>query len=175
MVGIKPPSLQLPIPYSPFVVPERKGLFSEGYKFSITLSNHACIIFETKQALFLAFTWEIKAYFYIFRKSLWNLDLPTKCKTPCSILSSTSIHFHVHTVGTLPLGKHVARSSWWRVAHIISRTIIIRIPLKICMVQLSYPDHLKERQTTFQLLLSKEEQTPLAERRHADSLHNTSG
>ena len=56
MVGIKPPSLQLPIPYSPFVVPERKGLFPEGYKFSITLSNHACIIFETKQALFLAFT-----------------------------------------------------------------------------------------------------------------------
>ena len=52
MVGIKPPSLQLPIPYSPFVVPERKGLFPEGYKFSITLSNHACIIFETKQALF---------------------------------------------------------------------------------------------------------------------------
>ena len=49
MVGIKPPSLQLPIPYSPFVVPERKGLFPEGYKFSITLSNHACIIFETKQ------------------------------------------------------------------------------------------------------------------------------
>ena len=53
--------------------------------------------------------------------------------------------------------------------------IIIRIPLRICIVQLSYPDRLKERQTTFQRLLSKEEQTTLAERRHPDSLHNTSG
>ena len=78
-------------------------------------------------------------------------------------------------VGTPPLGKHVARNSWWRVARVISRTIIIRIPLRICMVQLSYPDSLKERQTTFQLLLSKEEQMTLAERRHPDSLHNTSG
>ena len=78
-------------------------------------------------------------------------------------------------VGTPPLGKHVAHSSWKRVARVISRTIIIRIPLRICMVQLSYPDRLKERQTTFQLLLSKEEQTTLAERRHPDSLHNTSG
>ncbi|RVW82587.1 putative auxin efflux carrier component 1c [Vitis vinifera] len=46
--------------------------------------------------------------------------------------------------------------------------------LRICMVQLSYPDRLKERQTTFHLLLSKEEQTTLAERRHPDSSHNTS-
>ena len=73
-------------------------------------------------------------------------------------------------VGTPPLEKHVARSSWWRVAHIIIRTIIIRIPLKVCMVQLSYPDHLKESQA-----LSKEEQTTQAERRHPDGLHNTSG
>ena len=87
---------------------------------------------------------------------------------------------HGKGVGTPPLGKHVARSSWWRVARAISRTIIIRtiiirILLKICMVRLSYPEPLKERQTTFQLLLPKEEQTTLAERRHPDSLHNTSG
>ena len=83
--------------------------------------------------------------------------------------------FSIPTIGTPPLGKHVAHSSWWRVARAISRTIIIRILLKICRVRISYPEPLKERQTTFQLLLSKEEQTTLAERRHPDSLHNTSG
>nr|CAN68522.1 hypothetical protein VITISV_025155 [Vitis vinifera] len=55
-----------------------------------------------------------------------------------------------------------------------NRTIIIRIPLRIRMMQFSYPDHLKERQMTFQLLLSKEEQTTLAEHRYPDNLHNAS-
>ena len=58
-------------------------------------------------------------------------------------------------VGTPPFGKHVARISQWHVARVISRTIIIRIPLRIRMIQFSYPDRLKERQMTFQLLLSK--------------------
>ncbi|RVW22159.1 hypothetical protein CK203_097140 [Vitis vinifera] len=40
-------------------------------------------------------------------------------------------------------------------------------------MQFSYPDRLKERQMTFQLLLSKEEQTSLAKHRHPDNLHNT--
>nr|CAN82028.1 hypothetical protein VITISV_000613 [Vitis vinifera] len=57
---------------------------------------------------------------------------------------------------------------------IIIRTIIIRIPLRIRMMQFSYPDRLKERQMTFQLLLSKEEQTTLAEHRYPDNLHNAS-
>ena len=42
------------------------------------------------------------------------------------------------------------------------------------MMQFSYPDRLKERQKTFQLLLSKEEQTTLAEHRYLDNLHNAS-
>ena len=42
------------------------------------------------------------------------------------------------------------------------------------MMQSSYPDRLQERQATFQLLLSKEEQTTLAERRHPDNLHSAS-
>nr|CAN82527.1 hypothetical protein VITISV_028059 [Vitis vinifera] len=40
------------------------------------------------------------------------------------------------------------------------------------MMQFSYPDSFKERQMTFQLLLSKEEQTTLAEHRYSDNLHN---
>ena len=75
-------------------------------------------------------------------------------------------------VGTPPSGKHVARISQWHVARVISRTIIIRIPLRIRMMQFSYPDSFKERQMTFQLLLSKEEQTTLAEHRYSDNLHN---
>ena len=78
------------------------------------------------------------------------------------------------SVGTPPSGKHVARISQRHVARVISRTIIIRIPLRIRMMQFSYPDRLKERQMTFQLLLSKEEQTTLAEHRHPDNLHNAS-
>ena len=77
-------------------------------------------------------------------------------------------------VGTPPSGKHVARTSQWHVARIIIRTTTIRIPLKICIRQFSYPDHLKERQKTFQLLLSKEEQTSLAKHRHPDNLHSAS-
>ncbi|RVW53310.1 hypothetical protein CK203_088509 [Vitis vinifera] len=42
------------------------------------------------------------------------------------------------------------------------------------MVQFSHPDRLKERQMTFQLLLSKEEQTSLAKHKHPDNLHNAS-
>ena len=59
-------------------------------------------------------------------------------------------------------------------ARVISRTIIIRIPLRIRMIQFSYRDSLKERQMTVQLLLSKEEQTTLAEHRHPDNSHNAS-
>ena len=59
-------------------------------------------------------------------------------------------------------------------ARIIIRITTIRIPLKICVRQLSYPDHLKERQKTFQLLISKEEQTSLAKHRHPDKLHSAS-
>ena len=62
----------------------------------------------------------------------------------------------------------------WHVSRVISRTIIIRILLRICMMQFSHPDRLKERQMTFQLLLTKEEQTTLAKHRHPDNLHNTS-
>ena len=77
-------------------------------------------------------------------------------------------------VGTPPSGKHVAHISQWHMARDISWTIIIRIPLRIRVMQFSYPDRLKERQMTFQLLLSKEEQTSLAEHRHPDNLHNAS-
>ena len=72
----------------------------------------------------------------------------------------------IGVVGTLPSGNHVSR--------VISRTIIIRIPLRIRMMQFPYPDRLKERQMTFQLLLSKEEQTTLAEHGNPDNLHNAS-
>ena len=60
----------------------------------------------------------------------------------------------VPNVGTPPFGKHVARISQWHVVHVINRTIIIRtitirIPLRIRMMQFSYPDHFKEKQMTF--------------------------
>ncbi|RVX19063.1 hypothetical protein CK203_007029 [Vitis vinifera] len=61
-----------------------------------------------------------------------------------------------------------------RLLHICDR-IRFRAVCKGWRLPLSYPDPLKKRQTTFQLLLSKEEQTTLAECRHPDSLHNTSG
>ena len=41
-------------------------------------------------------------------------------------------------------------------------------------MRLSYPDRLKERQRTFQLLLTKEERTSLAKRIHPDNIHNAS-
>ena len=126
--------------------------------------------------------------FYLILKNLWLglrllLDILMRFYNPLiklrelrvSPLEFNKIYWslwitRVGIVGTPPLEKHVACSSWWRVAHIIIRTIIIRIPLKVCMVQLSYPDHLKESQA-----LSKEEQTTQAERRHPDGLYNTSG
>ena len=79
----------------------------------------------------------------INKKSLWQTN-------PIMLVKTHFWCIKVRRVGTPPLGKHVARGSWWRVARVISRTIIIRIPLKICMVRLSYPEPLKERQTTFQ-------------------------
>ena len=84
------------------------------------------------------------------------------------------IKYKVVSVGTPPSEKHVARTSQWHVTRIIIRTTTIRIPLKICMRQFSYPDHFKEKQKTFQLLLSKEEQTTLAEHRYPNNLHNAS-
>ena len=88
----------------------------------------------------------------------------------------------IDVVGTPPLGKHVARGSWWRVTRVISRTIIIRIPLKICMVRLSYPEPLKERQTTFQPLYPRKSKrrwqsvdTRIVSTTHPDIQHDPSG
>ena len=113
----------------------------------------------------------------------FGLTIVTWCS--CVILKSWSLYFGsmvrsmTTSVGTPPSGKHVTHISQWHVACVTSRTIIIRtttirIPLRICMMQFSYPDRRKERQMTFQLLLSKEEQTTLAEHRYPDNLHNAS-
>ena len=65
-------------------------------------------------------------------------------------------------VGTPPSEIHVARISQWHVTRIIGRIAIIRISLKIQMMHFSYPDCLKEGQTT------------LIKDRHPDGFHNTS-
>ncbi|RVX16876.1 Aldehyde dehydrogenase family 7 member B4 [Vitis vinifera] len=91
----------------------------------------------------------------------------------------------IKSQGPLPLGNtwHAAHSDAW---HVLSAgPSLSGFPYQ---PDHHYPDspkdmhgvdilsgRLKERQTTFHLLLSKEEQTTLAERTHPDSLHNTSG